>query len=188
MSVTSLPVGYTNAFSFNITQQSTTGNGMVTINNIHNSVTADAPLGPVQVEVFGLGAGTTQQEFATTLSNATVGTQTATSLTAVTAAGVTTVGPFTTKTTVVKVGKYITVHFAMSPAYANQTINVWVASKTNGTWSKFAILTTRLTNAEGDAYFYWKSGSAAWLSIQGQLPGSSTLAPSLAAARQLEWK
>ena len=61
------------AFAFRIDQQSTTGTGKVVISNIHYVTTADAPNGPVLVNVFGLGGSPTFVEFQSTVSNAIIG-------------------------------------------------------------------------------------------------------------------
>jgi hypothetical protein len=184
-----LPTGYTNAFSFNITQQSTTGNGMVTINNIHYSVTADAPKGPVQVEVFGFGAGNTQVQFDSTVSNAIVGTVQPTFLDASSATGVTTTNSaFSLSTKVVKKGSYVTVMIKTTPALGGAHVGIYIAKKgPNGVWSKFSPHTGRIANGSGVVYYYYKAGSVAWLSIRGYFTGSGTQAAAWSNAVQVKF-
>ena len=184
-----LPTGYTNAFSFNVTQQSTTGNGMITINNIHYSVTADAPVGPVQVEVFGFGAGNTQVEFDSTVSNAIVGTVQPTFLDASSATGVTTTNSaFSLSTKVVKKGSYVTVMIKTTPALGGAHVGIYIAKKgADGKWSAFSPHTGRIANGSGVVYYYYKAGSVAWLSIRGYYTGSGTHAAAWSNAVQVKF-
>jgi hypothetical protein len=176
-SITSLPYGYTNAFSFNITQQSMTGNGTVTINNIHYSVTPDAVLGPVQVEVFGLGAGVTQQEFAATLSNAIVGSVGKVVLSA--DSSLVASGPFTTATKILKPGESITIRVRTNPSLTGTKLGVWIAKKTGSSWSAYKPHTSVTTDATGTAYYTYKFTSKVWLGFRFAYVGTSALMPAM---------
>ncbi len=86
---------------------------------------------------------------------------------AASALGVTTSGSFTTATKTPAIGTYVTVKFSFGAAAAGSTITIQTATKSaSGVWSAFTNKTTRIANANGDVYFYWKSSSAAWLSIR----------------------
>jgi hypothetical protein len=82
---------------------------------------------------------------------------------AASALGVTTTGTFTTATKLPALGKYVTVKFYGLMAGAH--VVVWIASKSGTTWSAFVPKSTRIADAHGNVYFYWKSASAAWLSF-----------------------
>jgi len=98
-----------------------------------------------------------------------------TSGTAASALGVTTSGPFTTTTKTPAIGKYVTVKLSFGSSAAGQTVEIWTASKSSsGVWSAFTVKTSRIANSNGDVYFYWKSSSAAWLSIRGKLGSAYT--------------
>ncbi|MGO9180999.1 MAG: hypothetical protein ACLQBX_17995 [Candidatus Limnocylindrales bacterium] len=176
-SITSLPYGYTNAFSFNITQQSMTGNGTVTINNIHYSVTPDAVLGPVQVEVFGLGAGVTEQEFAATLSNAIVGSVGKVVLSA--DSSLIASGPFSTATKILKPGESITIRVRTNPSLPGTRLGVWIAKKTGTTWSAYKPHISVTTDATGTAYYTYKFTSKVWLGFRFAYVGTSALMPAM---------
>ena len=89
------------------------------------------------------------------------------------ALGVTKTGPFTTTTKVAALGKYVTFKMSFGAAAAGQHVSILVASKSaSGVWSTFAVKTARVADASGNVYFYWRSSSAAWLSIRGSLSGT----------------
>jgi len=89
---------------------------------------------------------------------------------AASALGVTTAGPFTTTTKVAALGKYVTVKMSFGASAAGATVAIWTASKNSaGVWSAFTQKTSRIADASGNVYYYWRSSSAAWLSIQGRL-------------------
>ncbi len=96
--------------------------------------------------------------------------------TAASALGVTMSGPFTTATKLPKLGQYITVKFSLGAAAAGKIVTIYEAARTpantTGTWGAFHGLTTRIADANGNVYFYWKSTSAAWLSFYAGLNGS----------------
>lgn len=98
-----------------------------------------------------------------------------TSGSAASALGVTTSGPFSTTTKVAAIGKYVTVKLSFGSGAAGQTVEILTATKSSsGVWSAFTTKTTRVANSNGDVYFYWKSSSAAWLSIRGKLTTAYT--------------
>jgi hypothetical protein len=176
-----IPAGYMHSFSFTVLQQSTAGDGKVVISNMRDTTLADAPLGPVLVSVFGEAivspdattgtGGGTQITFHSTVSNATIGTAPVVTANAVTtsgtALGATKVGPFTIKTKVAKLGKYVTWKFSTGSALVGKSVQIWVATKNSaGKWSAFKLLTARRVDTSGNAYFWWKTSSKAWISVR----------------------
>jgi hypothetical protein len=246
------------SFSFFVNQQSFGGTlGVITVSNIHLITTADAPLGPVLVDVMGSGTtpgtsssgritsvgdsttgsnttivtavntmaagnivtiagtaipningtyvvqaatsstftinapapvvggvestsgtysvmtgGNAAVAFETVVSNAQIGTAPVVTAAAVTtsgtALGATKVGPFTIATKVAKLGKYVTWKFSGGSALVGKTIQIWVATKNSaGKWSAFVLTTARRVDASGNAYFWWKTSSKAWISVRG---------------------
>ena len=94
---------------------------------------------------------------------------------AASALGVTTSGPFSRTTKVPAIGKYVTVKMSFGSGAAGQTVGIMIASKNSaGVWSAFTRRTGRIANSNGDVYFYWKSNSAAWLSIRGALGATNS--------------
>jgi hypothetical protein len=72
---------------------------------------------------------------------------------------------------------------------AGQHIEVYVTTKgPDCTWGSSGLLTARLTNAQGIAYFHWRSGTPAWLSVQGRFEGAAHLAAARAPAVQIRWR
>jgi hypothetical protein len=82
---------------------------------------------------------------------------------AASALGITTSGSFTTATKLPVKGKYVTIKFY--GLTAGQSVIVMAASKSGTTWSAFAPKSTRIANASGVVYYYYRSTSAAWLSF-----------------------
>jgi hypothetical protein len=243
------------SFSFVVSQQSFGGTlGVITVGNIHLITTADAPLGPVLVDVLGSGGssgsqvtgritsvgdsttgsnttivtasntmaagtivtitntvipningtyvvqaatpstftinaaapvvggvestsgtysfmtgGTSAVAFETVVSNAQIGTAPAPAAitTSGTALSATKVGPFTVATKVAKLGQYVTWKFSGGSALVGKTVQIWVATKNSaGKWSAFTLLTARRVDASGNAYFWWKTSSKAWISVR----------------------
>jgi len=169
------------SFSFFVTQQSTTGNGKITISNIHYSVVNDAASGPVQVNVYGFGTGGTLVDFQRIISNAKVGSPIAGA--SATRLGVTQVGAFTTSTKVAKVGKYVTYRFDFGVSAAGKRVEIWGATKTGNDWSAFAKVTARIANASGVVYYYIRQNSATWKSYRGYFVDGGSWTP----ARQARW-
>lgn len=169
------PATLTNSFSFTVRQQAFGTLGQITISNIHYITTADAPLGAVLVGVAGGGSvdattGTTGVAFQSIVSNAQIGTAPAAAAvtTSGTALGATKTGPFTIRTKVAKLGKYVTWKFSGGSALVGKTVQIWVATKNSaGKWSAFKPLTARRVDASGNAYFWWKTSSKAWISVRG---------------------
>jgi hypothetical protein len=104
-----------------------------------------------------------------------VTTDTAVTLTAGTAQGVTTTALFTATTKVTSVGRYLTWQFSGGPAMAGKRVEIWVATRA-GTdpWSVFTSRTTRIADASGDAYYYLRSATATWVSARAYFPGDET--------------
>jgi hypothetical protein len=83
---------------------------------------------------------------------------------------------------VAKLGKYVTWKFSGGSALVGKTVQIWVATKNSaGKWGAFALLTARRVDASGNAYFWWKTSSKAWISVRG---GYLT---SLSVATQARW-
>lgn len=80
--------------------------------------------------------------------------------------GITTSGPFTTATKIPAIGKYVTVKFTMGAAAAGAHVIVLVATKHGTVWSAFVNTTTRIADASGNVYYFYRSFSAAWLSFR----------------------
>jgi hypothetical protein len=104
-----------------------------------------------------------------------VTTDTAVTLTAGTAQGVTTTALFTATTKVTSVGRYLTWQFSGGPAMAGKRVEIWVATRA-GTdpWSVFTSRTARIADASGDAYYYLRSATATWVSARAYFPGDET--------------
>ena len=172
------------AFRFDVVQQSTTGTGKIVISNINYTVPADAVLGNVLVNVYGYGQWPTLLDFQSTVSNAKIGTAPAAAAvtTSGTALGATKVGPFTVATKVAKPGQYVTWKFSAGSALVGQSVQIWVATKNSaGKWSAFAQLTARRVDTSGNAYFWWKTSSKAWISVRAGYLGT------LSVATQARW-
>ncbi len=91
------------------------------------------------------------------------------------ALGVTKSGPFSISTKVAALGKYQTWKLAFGPSAAGKTVAILMASKNSaGVWSSFSRLTSRVADASGNVYFYWRTSSAAWLSVRGSLDSGMT--------------
>ena len=133
-----------------------------------------APFNTGMVSAAATVAGVTGTQTAS-LSIGAVAPLPSTSGTNASALGVTKVGPYTTATKVAGLGKYVTFKMAFGSAAAGQHVSILVASKSaSGVWSTFAVKTSRVADASGDVYFYWKSASASWLSVRGSLSGAMT--------------
>jgi hypothetical protein len=159
------------SFTFTVLQQSTAGDGKVVVSNMRDTVLTGATLGPIQLSVnaFDVGGGGTQMDFHSTVSNAVIGTATAAAAvtTSGTALGATKVGPFTVATKVAKLGQYVTWKFSAGSALVGQSVQIWVATKNSaGKWSAFTQLTARRVDTSGNAYFWWKTSSKAWISVR----------------------
>ena len=106
-----------------------------------------------------------------------------------TALGVTTVGPFSAATKTPRLGAYVTVRWTLRPATAGQRIDVYVTTKApGGSWGPWRLLTARLTDAQGTAYFHWRSRTLVWLSVQGRFAGAAHLTSARARAVQIRWR
>lgn len=160
-----------------INQQATGTLGEITISNLRYITLADAPNGPILVQVTG-NTGGGAVAFEAVVSNATIGVPTSS---AATALGVTTSGPFTTTTKVTVRGRYVTYRFDMGPAAANQIVTILGAVKTGTTWSAFTPVTSRRANASGVVYYHVRHSTATWRSYRASFSGTFT------PARQARW-
>ncbi|MHB8672397.1 MAG: beta strand repeat-containing protein [Candidatus Limnocylindrales bacterium] len=162
------PSKYSSSFSFTVLQQSTAGDGKLVISNIHYTTTADAHLGTVLVRVSGLDVhmGGTTQDFLSTVSNATIGS--AAPISALSALGIPpNQGPWSTATKLPARGQYVTWQFNGGSSRAGHLYQIWFAMKNSaGGWGPFTLLTSRLANASGVANFWWKTSTAAWVSVR----------------------
>ena len=105
-----------------------------------------------------------------------------------TALGATKVGPFSTSTKVVALGKYVTWRFAGGSTQAGSTVQIWVATKkANGTWGAFTRLTSRVADASGNVYFWWRSSTSKFISVRARFGGDPTPGVSWSSARQARW-
>jgi hypothetical protein len=110
-------------------------------------------------------------------------------LTSGSATGLTTVGPFSAVTKVARPGSYVTVRWTLSPPAAGQRIEVYVTTRApGGSWGPWTLLTARLTDAQGMAYFHWRSAQPRWLSVQGRFVGATHLTPARGPAVQIHWR
>jgi hypothetical protein len=176
------------AFHFHVLQQSTTGTGKIVISSINYIVPADAPTGNVLVNVYGYGVWPTEVNFQSQVSNAKLGTAPAVKFTVGTAVGATKNATFTTKTKVVKLAKYVTWRFSAAKALAGKVVTIWVSTKlADGTWGAPKALTSRLIDINGNAYFWWKSGTATWVAVSASYAGDDNYAMSLSASPQARW-
>ncbi len=101
----------------------------------------------------------------------------ATTLSAGTAQGATTSGPFTTQSKVTTVGRYVTWQFSGGPALAGKRVEIWTATQVGtAPWSAFTSRTARIADASGDVYFYLRSATATWVSARAFYPGDEVTA------------
>jgi hypothetical protein len=185
----SVPPGYATGFYFFVEQQSTTGTGVLTISNIHYSVVADAPNGPVLVGVSGMGDSPTNVQFQANVSNAKIGPKAPLTTSTATALGATKTGPFSTATKVAKLGQYVTWRFTGGSALAGKTVEIWMASKNaSGSWGSWTLLTKRLADGNGNVYFWWRSNAPAWVSVRAHVSESDTYGETWWPAAQARWK
>lgn len=184
--------------------------GVLTISGFKYTTVADATNGNVLLEVTAIDTGDTSvctvagpgvtvgpagaRLIDAFVSNAHVGiTAPATGLTGIafltqTALGATKVGPFSDATKVAKLGKYETWRFAGGSALVGKTVSIWVATKNAaGKWSAFTKLTARLADSSGNAFFWWKTSSKAWISVRAMYAGDATHFASWGVARQARW-
>jgi hypothetical protein len=168
------------SFSFTVLQQSTAGDGKIVVSNMRDTVLTGATLGPIQLSVnaFDVGGGGTQMDFHSTVINGNIGTKpNAAVTTSGSALGATKTGPFTIGTKVAKLGKYVTWKFSGGSALVGKSVEIWVATKNSaGKWSAFKQLTARRVDASGNAYFWWKTSSKAWISVRGGYLGTMSVA------------
>lgn len=165
---------------FTINQQASGTLGELTIGNLNYTTLADAPAGPILVNVTGDTAGGAVA-FEAAVSNARVGNPQAG--TAATRLGVTQVGAFTTSTKVQRVGRYVTYRFDFGVGAAGQAVRILGATKTGNDWSGFTVVTTRIANASGVVYYHIRHSSPTWRSYRANWVGGGAWTP----ARQARW-
>jgi hypothetical protein len=139
-----------------------TGTGSITSAGLYTAVT----VGTVTVEAsYGIHMGTDPVSNAAPVASVSR---------AGSAAGLTTSGPFSTATKIVKLHKYVSVEFSFGAANAGKTVVIEGAAKINGVWSAFSGLTTRVADSNGNVFWHYRSASVAWLSAYGNLAGVHT--------------
>jgi len=166
------------AVCFTINQQASGTLGELTIGNLNFTTLADAPFGPILVNVTGTGTGVA---FEAAVSNARIGNPQAG--TAATRLGVTQVGAFTISTKIPRVNRYVTYRFDFGVAAAGQAVRIYGATKTGNDWSAFTVVTTRIANASGVVYYYIRHNSPTWRSYRANWTGGGAWTP----ARQARW-
>ena len=85
------------------------------------------------------------------------------------ALGITTSGPFDQATEVQRAGGYITFRLSFGPEFANKPVIITRASRGvpfTG-WGSFFGATIRIADANGDAYYWFRSRTPAWISVRG---------------------
>ena len=105
-----------------------------------------------------------------------------------TAAGVTTTGVFDSPTRLVSLSRYATWKLQLAPVATGARIEIWIATNTGAGWSAFRRLTSRVTDATGAAYFWWRTSTAQRISVRGYYPGDATHAAAWSPARQARWR
>jgi len=178
------------SFSFRVNQQSITGTGKIVISNIHYGTTADAPFGPVLVNVWALGASNTQLDLQGVISNARIGVKPAITIRSATALGQTMIGPFTTPTKTAALNQRITWRFSGGSALAGKRVQIWVATRNaDGSWGAWSRLTGRTADGAGNAFFWTKYDSAKRISVRAFFPGDATYGASWSpSGRQGVWR
>ena len=79
-------------------------------------------------------------------------------------------GTFTIATKIARVGGTVTWRFSFGAAHGGQTVVVWYqAKRSNGLWAFRTRLTTRVANANGDAFVTMRSTTARWVSLAGSV-------------------
>ena len=105
------------------------------------------------------------------------------------APGVTMAGPFATGPIVAGVDHYVTVRWSLSPTLTGQLIDVYVATRaSNGRLGAWTLLTKRLTDAHGRAYFTWRSAKPESIAVLGRFGGGTHFTPSSALPRSIVWQ
>jgi hypothetical protein len=99
------------------------------------------------------------------------------------AAGYTTTSPKTAR-----LGTWVTWRFAGGKAMASQRVNILMATRVNGTWSKARTVTTRWADANGTVVFSWKSSSATMVYARVQWLGNASYGVSTSRALSVAWR
>ncbi|MBI2763981.1 MAG: hypothetical protein HYX54_09605 [Chloroflexi bacterium] len=155
--------------------QKKTSNGVATFTFL-----APSTAGAATVTAFVSNAGGPNSVSLTIGAAAGGGAVTGTNASAL---GLSTSGSYSTATKVAALGKYETWKISFGAAAAGKTVGILVATKNSaGVWSSFTRLTGRVADASGTAWFSWRSSSASWISVRGDLDGG------LSNAVQGRWK
>jgi len=126
------------------------------------AVTSAGAPGPVSVTVRNPDG-----QVATKAGAYTYVTPSATGI-AATAVGVNVNGPYSTTTKVVKRGSYVTVFMDYGPEYPGLRVVIQTGKRwADGSSSSWTNLTTRIADADGRVWFYWRSSTAVWMRIRG---------------------
>ena len=159
------------------------------VDNINLITLADAANGPVLFNVYGYGGSPTTVQFQAQVSNAKIGVKAAIAINSTSALGLMpNQGPWSTSTKVAAANKYITWRFQGGSALAGKLVQIQVAVKnSSGGWGPFIVLTSRLADSSGTAYFQWRSTNK-WVSARAYYPGDTSVAESWSPARQGRWK
>jgi len=152
----------------------TTGTGMIVVNN-------GAPGGGTSAPAAFTVVPPTVAPAAVVLPRLEVGARSALGLRP--AAGYTTTSPKTAR-----MGTWVTWRFTGGKAMAGQRVNVLMATRVNGTWSKARTVTTRWADTNGTVVFSWKSSSATMVYARVQWPGNATYGVSTSRALAVAWK
>jgi len=58
----------------------------------------------------------------------------------------------------------------MSPTWAGERLEIWMATNPGSSWTAFRKVTTRLVDAAGAAYSWYRSPSSQWLAVRPNSP------------------
>lgn len=179
-------------FAITVTQQAFgPALGKMTFSNIHYVVAADAVFGNVNVNVTGMGGGA--QTLDAVVTNAIIGAApVATSIDSAVGVGIDQGATFGTRTALPNsaasgADRYATWRFHMDPSMAGEWVDVYWATKTNGTWSAFTFVKRVKVNGSGDAYFHWKAANGSWIAAYGKFAGNASHAAAQSRSRQARY-
>jgi hypothetical protein len=111
------------------------------------------------------------------------------SLSAATAVGALSGGPFSNSTKIVQAGQSITIQLQLSPAIAGARLSIWIARKSaTGTWSSFRAYTSRITNGAGVVRYTYRSTSSGQLAMRAYSAGDATHLAAWSPSRQVRWR
>ena len=101
-------------------------------------------------------------------------------------------GAFSSATKVVRLepgrSSSVTFRFSLSPYVPDVPVTVWRAVKrSDGTWTAFTPITTRLIDDNGDVTYVASSSSPTWISVYVVFPGDSIQSGATAHSLQAHW-